>query len=213
MPGRGYLRDAIVKLPNLLTVSRLLMAFVMAVFLTIPVPFGKTLGLLTFLLAALSDYWDGRLARRSGGITAFGQLMDPLADKILVCAAFICFVAMDQIVPAWIVIIIIAREFMVTGLRMLAAGQGQIISAGRWGKHKTAWQIVVIGIILVGECLRDDILPRCLPPADLPVFLSRYFDRVFTAATMVIAILVAMLTVVSGTVYFWRYRGLVLTHA
>lgn len=201
------------KLPNVLTISRLVMAFIMTIFLTAPLPFGKTLGLLVFLLAALTDYWDGRLARRSQGITAFGQLMDPLADKVLVCAAFICFAAMNQIVPAWIVVVIIAREFMVTGLRLLAAGQGQIISADRWGKHKTAWQIAVIGIILLGVALRDDILPRCLPPATLKGFLNHYFTPVFDWVTLGIAVLVAVLTVVSGTIYFWRFKGLVLKHA
>jgi len=96
-------------LSNQLTVSRFGMAFVMSIFLTLPIPFGKTIGLFVFLTAALTDYWDGRLARSMGTVTAFGQLMDPLVDKVLICAAFVSFVAINQIVPAWIVIIILGQ--------------------------------------------------------------------------------------------------------
>ncbi len=108
---------------NKLTLSRLVMALIMTACLSLPVPYGKSTALLFFLLAALTDYWDGRLARVYGATVFSGKLMDPLADKILVCSAFICFTALDQIVPAFITVIIIAREFMVTRLRLLAASQ------------------------------------------------------------------------------------------
>lgn len=201
------------KLANKLTLSRFVMAFVMTAFLTLPLPFGKALGLITFALAALTDYWDGRLARGASGISAFGQLMDPLADKVLICAAFISFVALDHIVPAWLAIVIVAREFMVTGLRLLAINQGRIIPAGRWGKHKTIWQIVVILVILFGVALRDDILPLALQPEPLGRFLTHWYNPVFHGVTLAIASLVAILTVVSGTIYFQQCKDMVMRDA
>lgn len=200
-------------LSNKLTLSRFGMVFIMTIFLTSSIPFGKTLALLTFLLAALTDYWDGRLARSHYGVTTFGQLMDPLADKTLICAAFISFAAMDQIVPVWIVIIIITREFMVTGIRLLAANKGHIIPAGRWGKHKTIWQIVVIAVIIFGESLRDDILPLMLNQETLQTFLTLYYNCCFSYMTFMISALVAVLTVVSGSIYFWRCRDMVMADA
>lgn len=198
---------------NILTLCRLAMGFILPFFLTFPIPFGKTIALLIFLLAALTDYWDGRLARDRYGITVFGQLMDPLADKVLISAAFICFVALDQIVPAWIVVIIIAREFMVTGLRLLGASQGKIISAGRWGKHKTIWQIIVIAVIVFGLALREDLLPLVLQGDALYSFLSDTYNPLFRNITLGIAGLAALLTVASGTMYFWRYKEWVMRHA
>ncbi len=189
------------------------MALVMPFFLTFPIPFGKSIGLLIFLLAALTDYWDGWLAHSKYGVTVFGQLMDPLADKVLISAAFICFVTWNQIVPAWIVVIIIAREFMVTGLRLLGASQGKIISAGRWGKHKTIWQIIVIAMIISGQALRQDILPLFLSGDVLHAFLTGYYNPLFRMITVGIAGLVALLTVVSGTVYFWRCKEWVMKDA
>lgn len=200
-------------LPNILTISRLAGGLILPLFLTAAFPFGKTIGLALFLLAALTDYWDGRLARQRSGVTLFGQLMDPLADKVLIGSAFICFVALDQIVPAWIVVIIVAREFMVTGLRLLAAGRGRIMPAGRWGKHKTIWQIVVIAAIMVGLALREDVLPRCLGGDALHRFLAATYDPLFHELTIAMAGLAALLTVVSGTVYFWQCREWVLRDA
>ncbi|MBI2438601.1 MAG: CDP-diacylglycerol--glycerol-3-phosphate 3-phosphatidyltransferase [Lentisphaerae bacterium] len=204
-------------LSNQLTISRFGMAFVMALFLTLPLPYGKTIALFVFLLAALTDFWDGRLARRRGTVTAFGQLMDPLVDKVLICAAFISFVAIHQIVPAWIVIIILTREFMVTGLRLLAANHGHVIPASRWGKHKTVWQMVVIILILIGLAGREDLLPLLLPGAtpalsgvNLQTFLDSYYDRYFRYATFWLSALAAFFTVVSGSLYLWQCRRLVL---
>lgn len=198
-------------LSNKLTLSRFGMAFLLVICLTAPIPFGKTLALVVFVVAALTDYWDGRLARTNCCITAFGQFMDPLADKTLVCAAFISFVAADQIVPAWIVTVIVTREFMVTGLRLIAANQGCIIPAERWGKHKMVWQIVVIIVAIFGMAFRDDWLPLIVQPETLHNFLDLYFNKYFEYLTYVISALVAVLTVVSGTIYFWRARKLVMT--
>jgi len=196
-------------LSNQLTVSRFGMAFVLTIFLTLPIPFGKTIGLFVFILAALTDYWDGRLARSMDTVTAFGQLMDPLVDKVLICAAFVSFVAINQIVPAWIVIIILTREFMVTGLRLLAANQGRVIPASRWGKHKAVWQMIVIGIILIGLAIREDLLPFLLKGESLQTFLNLYYNYYFHYVTFWLSALVAVLTVLSGSLYLWQCRQLV----
>ncbi|MBI2441670.1 MAG: CDP-diacylglycerol--glycerol-3-phosphate 3-phosphatidyltransferase [Lentisphaerae bacterium] len=207
-------------LSNQLTVSRFGMAFVMALFLTLPLPWGKTSALLVFLLAALTDFWDGRLARQRGAVTAFGQLMDPLVDKVLICAAFISFVAIHHpgsaggfagagIVPAWIVIIILTREFMVTGLRLLAANHGRVIPASRWGKHKTVWQMVVIVLILIGLAGREELLPRLLSGANLQTFLDSFYDPYFRCLTFWLSALAAFFTVVSGSLYLWHCRNLI----
>jgi len=192
---------------NQLTLSRFGLSFMLSLFLTLPIPFGKTIGLFVFVLAALTDYWDGCLARRMGTITAFGQLMDPLVDKVLICSAFISFVANEEIVPAWIVIIILTREFMVTGLRLLAASQGVVMAAGRWGKHKTVWQMIVISVILVGLAGREDLLPLLWGGA--PASFLEAYSRWFGHATFWLSALVAVLTVVSGTLYAWQYRSLI----
>lgn len=198
---------------NKLTLSRLAMALIMTVCLSLPIPFGKSAALFFFLVAALTDYWDGRLARNVYGTTVFGKLMDPLADKILVCSAFICFTALDQIVPAFITVIIIAREFLVTGLRLLAASQGQIISAERWGKHKTIWQIIVIAAIMLGLALRDEILPLCMNVRQPQTFVNAAFDRWFHYTIIASVWLVTVLTVISGSMYFWKCRKLVMKNA
>ena len=194
-------------LPNKLTVARIGLTFVMAVCLTFPggLPFGKTIALAIFVVASITDYWDGRLARRHNIVTAFGELMDPLADKILVSAAFISFVALPKIVPAWVVITIICREFLVTGLRLLAANRAKILPAGTIGKHKTLWQIIVIIVIMVGLALREDILPH-LPPYAWVTALADGFPRYFRVVTYALSSLTAILTVVSGAMYMWVNR-------
>ena len=197
-------------LPNQLTVSRIGLTFLMTVFLTVSsIPFAKTLALLVFIAASITDYWDGRLARRMNNLTAFGKLMDPLADKVLVCAAFVSFVAMQQIVPAWVVITIMTREFLVTGLRLLAASGGKVMQAGWLGKHKTVWQIVVIIVILAGLAIRDDLLPR-LPPGQFVDAVMDAYGRYFHNMTYTLSLMTAMLTVVSGVVYLWQNRSLVI---
>jgi CDP-diacylglycerol--glycerol-3-phosphate 3-phosphatidyltransferase len=139
--------------------------------------------------------------------------MDPLADKVLVCAAFIGFVALDRIVPPWLVVIIISREFLVTGLRLLAMQSGVIISAGFWGKQKTIWQIVVIIVIMVGLAVREDILPYCLSAETLDHFLNTYFNRWFSHLTFWISAFVAVFTVWSGIIYFWKSKDWVMKDA
>lgn len=186
-------------IPNALTLSRL----VMAALLTAVVSFGfrgaYTAALVLFLVAAVTDILDGRLARRVYGVTDFGKLMDPLADKIMVCAALVCFVGIKlrpdgpSLVPAWIVIAILSREFLVTGLRLLAANKGRVISAGNWGKHKTVWQMSMIALLLAGLAVRNDWAPAVCRDGRL--------DAPLQWVSYGLSALVLLLTVVSG----WKY--------
>lgn len=198
-------------LPNKITVSRIGLTFLMVGFLTTGLPFGKTLALVTFGLAGLTDWLDGMLARRMGRISAFGQLMDPLADKILVSAAFVCFASIHQIMPVWIVITVISREFLITGLRLLGAQQGKVLPAGSWGKHKMIWQTVTIVVIMLGLALQEDILPMALRPEVQPDVME-VFDLYFAKAAMFFSLMVGSLTVVSGAIYLWDSRQLYLEH-
>jgi CDP-diacylglycerol--glycerol-3-phosphate 3-phosphatidyltransferase len=196
-------------LPNKLTVGRIGLTVLMTICLTTPaVPYRITLALLIFIVASLTDYWDGYLARKHNIVSSFGQLMDPLTDKILACAAFVGFVALHAI-PAWIVIVVISREFVVTGLRLLAATKGQILPAGRWGKQKMMWQIILILVTLSGLAFQDELLPLILH-GDLLARVLTQFSFSFIIVRYAIALLVAALTLISGAVYLWQNRALYL---
>jgi len=135
-------------LPNKLTVARLALTVIFLTVFFCPIPFGETLALALFLVAGITDFFDGRIARRDKLITNFGILMDPLADKILICSAFIAFVGRG-LMPAWMVALIVARELAITGLRLLAAARNVVLAAEGCGKHKTTSQMVAIISILV----------------------------------------------------------------
>jgi len=135
-------------LPNQLTVLRLFLTFPFVIALSINFPGAKLLALGLFIAGSVTDYADGYIARKFELITDFGKLMDPLVDKIMTMSAFICLVSLG-IVPAWAVIVIVSREFLITGLRLLAAARGKVLPAERLGKHKTVWQIVTILYCLV----------------------------------------------------------------
>jgi len=184
-----------VNLPNVLTLSRLGLAALLMAMMSMPgVTGAMTVALVLFIVGGITDFLDGHLARTKYGVSAFGQLMDPLTDKVLVCAAFVGFIELD-VVPAWMVLLIITREFLVTGLRLLGINQGQVIAAGPWGKHKTIWQITAIIMILAGLALRAD-------------FGWRIGDEPFRMLTLVIASLATLITVVSGGVYLVQHRDL-----
>ncbi len=140
-------------LPNRLTVMRVLFVPVFAVLMLVEVNgamcegWCKWTALAVFIIAALTDLLDGRIARKYKLVTNFGKFMDPLADKLLVCSALICLVELDRI-PAWIVIIIIAREFVISGIRLIAADDGVVISASKWGKWKTTFQMIMVGFMI-----------------------------------------------------------------
>ena len=137
--------------PNKLTLFRVVMIPFFVVFMLAPIGGAavKWIALAIFIIASLTDALDGYLARRDNLITDFGKFMDPLADKLLVCSALICLVELDKI-PCWVVIIIIAREFIIRGFRLIAADNGVVIAASYWGKFKTVSQMVMI-ILLIAD--------------------------------------------------------------
>lgn len=192
-------------LPNKLTLSRLVLtlAFLIIIFLD-PNPWRDTAALFLFSAASITDYFDGMIARRDKLITNFGILMDPLADKILVCSAFIAFVGHGWI-PAWMIVVVVSRELAITGLRLLAASQNVVLAAERFGKHKTISQIIAVLALLVlqgyphwgkfGEVVVG------FPIAGKPWIVW------FTTISVWAAII---LTFTSGTIYLWRNRRLYL---
>lgn len=136
-------------LANKLTIIRILLIPFFLIFITLEnVPYGKFIAIVIFILASITDKLDGYIARSRNQITRFGKFMDPLADKLLVTAALISLVEY-HIIPTWVAMIIIAREFAVTGLRAVAASDGIVIAASPWGKVKTVTQIVAIILALV----------------------------------------------------------------
>ncbi len=135
-------------LPNLLTVIRILAIPVVMVFLSFPGRLASFLGAVSFSLAGATDFLDGFLARRQRTVTPFGKFMDPLADKLLVSAALIMLIPLGR-VPAWMAVVIIGRELMVTGLRALAAAEGIILAPDRWGKTKTLLQMAAITALIL----------------------------------------------------------------
>ncbi len=141
-------------LPNFLTLLRVLLTVLFLFLIFRPGVEFKTAALAVFALAALTDYLDGRLARKYGLITPIGQLMDPIADKILVFGAFLAFVQLG-VVPAWIVIVMLSREVLITGLRLVAANRGIVLPAQPSGKHKTILQLIsilaILGLLIVRE--------------------------------------------------------------
>ena len=136
-------------LPNKLTIIRVLLIPFFVFFLLVPVAgeASRYIALVIFIVASLTDLADGKIARKYNLVTNFGKFMDPLADKLLVCSALICFVEMD-LLPAWIVIIIISREFIISGFRLIASDNGVVIAASYWGKFKTTSQMIMIVLLI-----------------------------------------------------------------
>lgn len=195
-------------LPNKLTVSRfgLTVVFLWLLFWPAPLPWRHTLALLFFCLAGVTDFLDGKIARSRNLITNFGILMDPLADKIMTCSAFIAFVESTHLHPeapvklaAWMVVIIVSRELAITGLRLLAASKQVILAAERYGKHKTISQIIAIIALLVVDARNE------WPPALRSLFSP--WSPVFTLVALWVTV---GLTAISGLIYLWRNRALYL---
>jgi len=172
-------------LPNKLTILRvILVPFFVAVLLTNC--FGeasKWVALSIFIIASLTDMLDGKIARKYNLVTNFGKFMDPLADKLLVCSAFVCLVGLDKL-QAWIVIIIIAREFIISGFRLIASDNGVVIAASYWGKFKTVFQMAAV-ILLI---------------ADIPV-------PAFGIITVIVTYIALILTIVSLVDYIIKNKG------
>ncbi|HEX3797639.1 MAG TPA: CDP-diacylglycerol--glycerol-3-phosphate 3-phosphatidyltransferase [Verrucomicrobiae bacterium] len=190
--------------PNRLTVSRFALTVVLLVVMFSQFRFFETVALLVFSAASLTDYFDGKIARRDNLITNFGILMDPLADKILVCSVFIAFVDLRWM-AAWMVVIIVARELAITGLRLLAASRNLVLAAEGYGKHKTISQIVAVIAILVYHSYQQLGAPGRI------IFGFDIAGHPWIEWFMPLSVWVAVgLTLFSGALYLWRNRQLYL---
>lgn len=174
-------------LPNKLTILRVIMIPFFVVFMLTDLggTYGKYIALAIFVIASLTDLLDGKIARKRNLVTNFGKFMDPLADKLLVCSALICLVEMDRL-AAWMVIVIISREFIISGFRLIASDNGVVIAASYWGKFKTTFQMIMIILLILD--------------------LGGSFTVIETAVTWIALIL----TVVSLLDYLWKNRGILL---
>jgi CDP-diacylglycerol--glycerol-3-phosphate 3-phosphatidyltransferase len=168
-------------LPNLLTVFRILLIPVLVAVLLNEIPSGDAIAAGVFALASATDFADGYLARRHGTVSNFGKLMDPLADKLLVTSALVSLVALGQL-TAWVAMVIIAREFAVTGLRQVAVEQGHVVGASAWGKLKTLLQVAMVLVLI--------IVNGHPWPVELLIYVT------------------VAVTVLSGADYFFGLRGL-----
>ncbi|MFP4192137.1 MAG: CDP-diacylglycerol--glycerol-3-phosphate 3-phosphatidyltransferase [Candidatus Hydrogenedentota bacterium] len=184
-------------LPNQLTLIRMVMAGVFVVLMAINTVTTLVMAYILFTAAVITDYYDGKIARERNLITKFGKLLDPVADKILLSAAFIMLMAMPDLeLPAWAVIIVIAREFMVTGARSFAASEGIVIQASESGKNKTALQMVYVFAFLLLV-----VVGRFLMQWDF-AFADLYQDLVRLASFWGI-MAVALYTFYSGVHFLW----------
>jgi CDP-diacylglycerol--glycerol-3-phosphate 3-phosphatidyltransferase len=195
--------ESSMNVPNRLTISRFVLTFAFLAVIFAKPPYYETISLALFSVAGLTDYFDGKIARRDGLITNFGILMDPLADKIMVCSAFIAFVGCGW-TPAWMVVIVVARELAITGLRLLAASKNLVLAAERFGKHKTISQIVaIVSVLVLHSYLQWDVVGKIFA---LPIFWGPWVAW-FAPLSLWVAVI---LTFTSGAIYLWRNRRLYL---
>ena len=184
---------------NRLTLSRLLLTIVFVAALNSSWQYARTAALVIFLIAGLTDFIDGEIARRYAWVTNFGKLMDPLVDKIMIAAAFISLVPLKAI-PAWAATTVVARDFLITGLRMMASAQGHVLPAERLGKQKTSWQVVTV-VFFLGLLSLHEL--RYLDEG------SRWWFAAWHEAGRVLVWITVALTVYSGIGYAWRHRQLI----
>jgi len=166
---------------------------------------GYTAGLVFFVAASITDYFDGSIARKRNLVTDFGKLMDPLADKVLMAAAFICLIP-EHAIPAWAAIVIISREFLITGLRLLASAKGKVLPADKMGKHKTAWQMVTVIYFLlllsILEFEREGVIHSNM---------VLWWAHAYRYGGGILIALALGLTLYSGGGYLWKNRTLLVT--
>lgn len=179
---------------NHLTVSRFWMSAILMICMSVDFQYSRIVAFVIFVIASITDALDGHLARSKYGVTTFGKLMDPLADKVLICVAFIGFVEFG-VISAWMATLILCREFMVTGLRLLVIEKGVVMAASMWGKVKTTVQMIALSLFFIASIL--DCGCPLLPSAGS------------TIAWWMGAI-TAVLTAWTGVVYFWQQRQLFL---
>lgn len=187
-------------LANRLTMLRILLTFVFMIVLSWQGLWAKVAALIIFIAAALSDFFDGMIAHKRNMVTDFGRLMDPIADKILVLAAFAMFLQM-QLIHAWIFVIIVSREILITSLRLFALNKGKILSAARAGKHKTVSQMAaifyILGFIVVKESVKTFSIWN-------PVW-----EEFFRNSINILMFLTVGLTLYSGLSYLWENRKII----
>ena len=184
---------------NRITLSRLALTVLFVAALNSSWQYARTTALAIFLIAGLTDFVDGEIARRYGHVTNFGRLLDPLVDKIMMAAAFISLVPLKAI-PAWAATTVVARDFLITGLRLMASAKGRILPAERLGKQKTSWQIVTVIFFLALFSAWE------LRFADEG---SRWWLRAWNDAGPILVWITVALTVYSGLRYAWRHRELI----
>src|SRR6266404_4224462 len=184
---------------NRLTLSRLVLTILFVAALNSSWQYGRTAALILFLLAGITDFVDGEVARRYSRVTNFGKLMDPLVDKIMMAAAFISLVPLKA-VPAWAATTVVARDFLITGLRLMASAQGRVLPAERLGKQKTSWQVVTVIFFLV-----------LLSASELRLAseTSTWWLRAWGEAGPALVWITVALTIYSGLGFTWRNRELI----
>lgn len=188
-------------LANKLTMLRIFLVPIFLIFIAVKgIPYGTIVATLIFIIASLTDQLDGYIARSRNQITTFGKFMDPLADKLLVTAALISLVEL-QIVPGIAAIIIIAREFAVSGLRTIAASEGTIISASWWGKLKTIIQIIAILLLLIQVNIETS------QNLTVAVANNDILSNFFTYGPRYSLILAVIITIISGVDYFIKNKS------
>ncbi|PZR75710.1 MAG: CDP-diacylglycerol--glycerol-3-phosphate 3-phosphatidyltransferase [Chthoniobacterales bacterium] len=184
---------------NRLTIGRLILTFLFVATLNCDWAYARTGALVIFILAGATDFLDGEIARRYGSVTNFGKLMDPLVDKIMMASAFISLVPLKAI-PAWAATTVVARDFLITGLRLMASARGQVLPAERLGKHKTSWQIITV-VFFLGLLSARELGYA----GDETAWWSRAWYR---GGPVLVWIAVAF-TVYSGLRYAWRHRDVI----
>jgi CDP-diacylglycerol--glycerol-3-phosphate 3-phosphatidyltransferase len=192
-------------LPDKLTVSRILLTFVFMFFLFCNGVLAKSLAFLTFLVASFTDFLDGFIARGQNISTDFGKLMDPVADKVLILAAFLAFVQLD-LVPAWMVVIIVFREITITGLRVFSLTKGKVIPADIGGKQKMVSQVVSIIVILAFLIFRE---------AGIKVFnfWTGRTEVIYKNTIFALMLVTTCLTLISGISYLIKNREVYFNNA
>ncbi len=196
-------------LANRLTLTRLALIPVFVVVVRVDALWAYLLALAVFVVAAVTDYYDGKVARKRDLVSNFGVLLDPVADKVLIASAFISFLDKEYLgIPSWVVIVIVGRELFATGLRSIAASNGVVIAAQKWGKVKTVSQMTCAITILVLMSGREAL--AAFPDSVGAPSLSLY-DQGMRAATLVLVMLAMFFTVVSGLSLFRGHRSLFVT--
>jgi len=184
---------------NRITLSRLALTVLFVVSLNSSWQYARTTALVIFLIAGLTDFIDGEIARRYGIITNFGKLMDPLVDKIMLSAAFISLVPLKA-VPAWAATTVVARDFLITGLRLMASAKGRILPAESLGKQKTSWQVITV-LFFLGLFSASEL--RFANEE------SVWWLRAWNQAGPILVWITVALTLYSGVAYAWRHRELI----